>query len=86
MIEKITLENPTTKQIFDKLSEEGYVVLKGTCKDEPTCKELVKNLNAQVLELAGQKMDKGHIKFIGHWVDMEYSSGLLNYYYMLAVV
>lgn len=86
LLQKATLSKSSSSQIMKTLSAHGFAVLKGSCNDQQSCQKLVDDLNAQVLELVGEKVNEGHVKFAGHWVNMDFASGRLNYYYMLKVV
>jgi len=86
LIREATLSNPSPSQILTALNKHEFVVLKGSCNEQQNCQELVNNLNTQVLELIGQKVNEGHVKFAGHWVNMDFVSGELDYYYMLKVI
>lgn len=86
LVQEAILGKSSSSQILTTLNEHGFAVLKGSCNDQQSCRELVNNLNAQVLELVGKKLNEGHVKFAGHWVNMDFASGELNYYYMLKVI
>lgn len=86
LILEATLSQFSSSQILNKLSEHGYAVIRGSCDEQHACPELVNNLNAQILGLVGQEVNEGRVKFAGHWVNMDFASGKLNYYYMLKVV
>ena len=86
LIQEATLSQSSSSQILSKLSKHGYAVIKGSCDEQHACQELVSNLSAQVLGLVGQEVNEGRVKFAGHWVNMDFASGKLDYYYMLKVV
>jgi len=86
LIKEATLSQPSPNQILNKLRKYEYAVIKGSCDEQHACQELVNNLNAQILGLVGQEVNEGRVKFAGHWVNMDFASGKLNYYYMLKVV
>jgi len=85
-LQTATLVGPSRDQIRDTLKEQGFAVIKGSCANERACQEIVKNLNVRILELVGQEVENGHIKFAGHWVNANFSFGDLDYYYMLKVI
>lgn len=86
IIGRATLSNPSLSQILSTLNAQGFAVLKGSCNEQHACQELVKNVNTQILELVGQKVKDGYVKFAGHWVNMDFVSSQLNYYYLLKVI
>jgi hypothetical protein len=86
LMREATLSDPASSKIIGTLSEHGFAILKGSCDDKKTSAELVNRLNSQVLSLVGQEVDGGHIKFTGHWADVQLDSGKLIYYFMLMVV
>jgi hypothetical protein len=86
LIQEVTISKPSPSQILDTLSKHGFVVIKGSCDEQHACQKLVNNLNAQVLELVGQEVNEGRVKFAGHWVNMDFASGELKYYFMLKVI
>lgn len=81
-----TLIEPSADQILDILKKQGLAVLKGSSDKKDACQEVVKNLNTRILELVGQEINGGHVKFAGHWVDVDLPTGNLNYYYLLKVI
>ncbi|MDH5770624.1 MAG: DUF1998 domain-containing protein, partial [Candidatus Bathyarchaeota archaeon] len=86
LIQGATLSQSSPNQVLNKLTRYEYAVIKGSCDEEHACQELVNRLNAQILGLVGQEVKEGRVKFAGHWVNMDFASGELNYYYMLKVV
>ena len=68
------------------LKEHGLAVLKGSCADQHSREELERNMNALILQSAGQEVGNGHVKFSGHWLNMNLASGEIDYYYLLKVI
>jgi len=86
VLRHVTLTQPFPDQALKTLGEYGFTILKGSCVDEHTCEELVRNMNALILQIVGQEAGNGYVKFSGHWVNMNLASGEIDYYYLLKVI
>ena len=86
LIQEVTITEPSASEILKTLNTHSFAVLKGSCNEQQVCKELVNNLSVLVLELVGREVNGGNAKFAGHWVNMDLTSGGLNYYYMFRVI
>jgi len=86
VLKHVTLNMPSSDQALKTLGEHGFAILKGSCVDEHTCEELVRNMNALILQIVGKEAGNGYVKFSGHWVNMNLTSGEIEYYYLLKVI
>jgi hypothetical protein len=85
-LREATLIKPSNVEILKTLSHKEFVVIKGSCRDQESCKQLVDELNTQIIGLTGKRANSGHIKFAGHWINTDVDSNELNYYYLLKVI
>lgn len=81
-----TFDSLSEDQILKILKGRGLVVIRVSCDQEKSCEEISKNVNSQILGFSGREIDGGHIKFAGHWMNVDLPSGAINYYYMLKVM
>jgi hypothetical protein len=86
LLKEAIVESFSESEIIKVLKSHGFAIIKLSCNDEKSCEEAAKELNSKILALSGQDLNGGHIKFAGHWVDVDISSGAVVYYYMLKVI
>ncbi|MCW4003436.1 MAG: DUF1998 domain-containing protein [Candidatus Bathyarchaeota archaeon] len=86
LLKEAIVEAFSESEIRRVLKSQSFAIIKLSCNDEKSCEEAAKELNSKILALSGQDLNGGHIKFAGHWVDVDISSGAVVYYYMLKVI
>jgi hypothetical protein len=87
LLKEATVDSFSENEIRRTLDRQGFVVIRLSYDNEKTCEKITEELNSQILAFSGQQVSDGrYVKFAGHWVNVDLSSGAIIYYYMLKVI
>jgi hypothetical protein len=87
LLKDATIDHYSEDDILKILESKGFAIIRISCDDKAACTKITNEMNANILALSGKQLTGGHhIKFSGHWLDVNISSGSLIYYYMLKVI
>jgi len=86
LMKEATVDSFSESETKRVLERHGFAIIKLSCNDERSYDKIAKEINSKILALSGQEVGSGHIKFAGHWLNADLSSGAVIYYYMLKVI
>lgn len=86
LLREATIYEFSTKHIVNLLSKFGFAVINIKFQDKKTYQKVMDGIDRQLLELKEQQIDNKHIKYAGHWINLDLKDGKLNYYFMLKAI
>ncbi len=79
-------DEPHADTLQEGLREHGLAILRVRCPSSADYQTRTKGAMEMILGIAGSNLNGKHVKFAGHWIDIDRETQELTYYYLLTVI